>query len=48
MGKKVRAVVLRHFQKCAYATTQEQFEKDVHKMLNVGGYRAEGFLRDTP
>lgn len=48
MPKKARAVVLRYFQKCAYATTEEQYEEHVQKLLNVGGYRAENFLRDAP
>lgn len=48
VGKKLRGVVLKLFQKCAYATTREQFEVNAHKLVNVGGYRVEGFLRDTP
>lgn len=48
MGKKIRGVVLKLFQKCAYSTTREQFEVNAQKLVNVGGYRVEGFLRDTP
>lgn len=47
MGKKCRAVVMRYFQKCAYATTHEQYDEAVQKLFHVGGYRAEVFLRDT-
>lgn len=48
LGKKIRSVVLRYFQRCAYATTELQFEESLVKMVNVGGYRVEAFLRDTP
>lgn len=48
LGKKTRGVLLRFFQKCSYGTTSQQYEKNVQKMLNVGGYRIAGFLKHTP
>lgn len=48
MGKKNRSMVLRFFQRAAYATTKLVYEENVMKMKNAGGFRAEFFLRDTP
>lgn len=43
MGKKNRQVVLKYFQKCAYADTKQLFEENVIKLQSVGGFRAEAF-----
>lgn len=48
LGKKARGVVLRYFQRCAYATSVQQYEENVDKLLKVGGYKVEAFLRYTP
>lgn len=48
LGKKTSGVVMRYFHKCTYATTMQQYDEDVEKMLNLRGYRVESFLRDTP
>lgn len=45
IGKKIREVVLKFFQRCAYAVTKESFEE---KLRRVGGHRVDAFLRDTP
>lgn len=48
MAKKNRALVLKFFQRSAYAITKEVYEENIIKMKNVGGFRVEAFLRDTP
>lgn len=36
LGKKVRGMLLKIFQKCAYATTSQQFEVYMDKLLRLG------------
>lgn len=42
IGKKIREVVLKFFQRCAYAVTEESFEE---KLRRVGGHRVDAFFR---
>lgn len=48
IGKKTREVVLKCFQRYAYAVLKELFEENHEKLRMVGGHRAYGFFRDAP